>query len=230
MGITGSLPLRWSNPAKSGVKMGSTDSKGMSLSKLTFMFLIYFLCPWDVDNCSKHPQLVPTIPIPNHSHVSSSVTTTTLIGSSQLKSLGCRTDSSCIINVDHHSEGSKHVNHIRCSIDSGVTHLGLKCSRDSNTSNVSIPVKRCRGPESGPKFTQSSNVQTLVCNLIVFVTNCSFGNLKSRRFFPRSLVEDVWNGGLDCTCSTGARGVLRYSNEGCSRKTTVDEVDSVKTA
>ncbi|ETW82054.1 hypothetical protein HETIRDRAFT_115654 [Heterobasidion irregulare TC 32-1] len=24
------------------------------------------------------------------------------------------------------------------------------------------------------------------------------GNPKSRRFFPRSLVEDVWNGGLDC--------------------------------
>ena len=99
MGITGSLPLRWSTPAKSGVEMGSTDSKGMPPSKLTFMFLVHFLCRQDVDNHSEHPQLVPTIPIPNHSRVSSSVTTTTLIGSSPLKSLDCRTDSSCIISM-----------------------------------------------------------------------------------------------------------------------------------
>ncbi|ETW86486.1 hypothetical protein HETIRDRAFT_166001 [Heterobasidion irregulare TC 32-1] len=139
MGITGSLPLRWSTLVKGGVEMGSTDSQ-------------------DVDNCSEYPQLVPTIPIPNHSRVSSSVTTATLIGPSPLESLGCRTDSSCIINVDYHSEGSKHVNRIRCSINSGVTCLGLKCSRGSNMSNVSVPAKRHRGPKSGPELTQSSKV------------------------------------------------------------------------
>ena len=99
MGITGSLPLRWSTPVVSGVEMGSSDFKGMSPSKLTFMLLVQFLFRQDLGNHSEHPQPVPSITIPQHSRVSSSVTSTTLIGSSPLKSHGCRTDSSCIISM-----------------------------------------------------------------------------------------------------------------------------------
>lgn len=56
---------------------------------------------------------------------------------------------------------------------------------------------------------KSNNGQWHFLDRLVLITNCLFGNPKSRRFFPRSLVEEEWNNSLNCMYSTGARYVLQ---------------------
>ena len=83
MGIIGSLPSRWSSAA--GVETGCSDIKSASTFVLPLLLFTLYLVYGTVEHSSQHAgRVLPSIPLAIKRH--SSAASTTLIGSSPLKS------------------------------------------------------------------------------------------------------------------------------------------------